>query len=65
MRTIFLGKSNIKGGWETIPRPLYKKSKLSISQDRQSEMLVFILSPSGGLPKYNKTKVLTTCFDLI
>ena len=33
MRKIFLEKSYIKGGRETIPRPFSKKSKLGISPD--------------------------------
>ena len=39
MRNIFLGKSYTKFDGETIPRPLYKKSKLIIYLDQQSEML--------------------------
>ena len=34
MRNIFVEKSYTKCGEETIPRPLFKKSKLSISQDQ-------------------------------
>ena len=34
MRNIFLEKSYIKYGQETIPRQFSKKSKLSISQDQ-------------------------------
>ena len=34
MRTIFLEKSFLKCGGETIPRPFSKKSKLSIYPDQ-------------------------------
>ena len=36
MRNVFAEKSYIECGGETIPRPLYKKSKLIISLDQQS-----------------------------
>ena len=36
MRNIFAEKSYIEYGGETIPRPLYKKSKLIISLDQQT-----------------------------
>ena len=62
MKKIFLEKSYKKFDGEVSPRPFYKKSKLSTSLDQQSEMFVFFVYPSGGLPKYIKTKVLTTCF---
>ena len=39
MRNIFLEKSCAKCGGEVGPRPFYKKSKLNISLDQQSEML--------------------------
>ena len=39
MKNIFLEKSYAKCGKEASPRPFYKKSKLSISLDQQSEML--------------------------
>ena len=39
MRNIFLEKSYTKWGGDASPRPLYKKSKFSISLDQQSEML--------------------------
>ena len=39
MRNIFLEKSHAKSGGEDNPRPFYEKSKLSIFQDEQSEML--------------------------
>ena len=34
MRNIFVEKSYTKWAGETIPRPLFKKSKLSISPDQ-------------------------------
>ena len=39
MRNVFLEKSYTNCGGEASPRPFYKKSKLSISLDQQSEML--------------------------
>ena len=39
MKNIFLEKSNTKCGGETSPRTCYKKTKLEIPQDQQSEML--------------------------
>ena len=39
MRNICLEKSYTKCGVEAGPRPYYEKSKLSISLDKQSEML--------------------------
>ena len=39
MRQIFLVKSCTIGGGESSSRPFYRKSKLSISLDQQSEML--------------------------
>ena len=38
-RNILPEKSDTKFGGEASPRPFYKKSKLSISLDQQSEML--------------------------
>ena len=44
MRKIFVEKSYAKCGGETIPRPFFKNSKLSISLDQQSKVLyVFFL----------------------
>ena len=40
MRNIFLEKSNTKCGGETIPRPFSKKSKLGMSLDQYSMLLV-------------------------
>ena len=67
MRNILLEKSYIRCGGETSSGPFYKKSKLSISLNQQSEMLkfVFIVYPGWDLQKYIETKVLTTCFYLI
>ena len=39
MTNVFLEKSYTKCGEETSPSPFYKKSKLSIYLDQQSEML--------------------------
>ena len=39
MRNILVEKSYTKCAGETIPRPLSKKSKLSISQDQQCKVL--------------------------
>ena len=39
MTNIFLEKSFTKCGRETIPRPLSKKSKFSISLDQQTKVL--------------------------
>ena len=39
MRNIFLEKPHTKCSGEVSPRTFYKKSKLSISLDHQSEML--------------------------
>ena len=39
LRNIFLEKSYTIYGEETIPRPFFKKSKLSISLDKYSKVL--------------------------
>ena len=39
IRNIFIEKSYTKCGGETIPRPLPKRSKLSISLDQQCKVL--------------------------
>ena len=46
MRNIFVEKSYTKSAGETIPRPLSKKSKLSIFLDQQCKVLnsLFLLS---------------------
>ena len=66
MTYIFLENPYAKFGEKASPRPFYKNSKLSMSLDQQSKMLsgFFIVCPSGGLPKYIKIKMLTTCFYL-
>ena len=38
LRNIFLEKSDTECGGETIPRPLFKKSKLSVSLDQYSKV---------------------------
>ena len=43
MRNNFLEQSYTKCGGEASTRPFYKKSKLSISLDQQSEMLKCLL----------------------
>ena len=43
MRNIFLEKSNIKCGGETISRTFSKKSKLSISLDQLPKVLYSLL----------------------
>ena len=51
-----------------VPDPFIKKAKLSTSLDQRPEMLcsfVFIVCPSGCVPKYTKTKAVITCFDFI
>ena len=61
MRNIFLQKSYTKRDEEASLRTFYKKSKLSISLDEQSEMeysVFYCICP----PKYIKTKVLTRVF---
>ena len=55
MRNIFLEKSYTKCVDETSSKPFYKKTKLNISLNKQSESL-FLL--------YVQTKELTTCFQL-
>ena len=48
MRNIFVEKSYTKCAGETIPRPLSKISKLSISLDQQCKVLnsLFLLYPN-------------------
>ena len=67
MRNIFLEKSYHKCGGETSPRLFYKKSYLSdlLIESLKYYKFVFIVCVSRGLPKYIKTKVLTTCFYFI
>ena len=40
MKNIFLEKSYTKSAGEASPRPCYKKSKLSLSLNQQSEILL-------------------------
>ena len=49
MRNIFLEKSYIKCGGETIPRPFSKKSELSISMDQLSKVLYSLFFLYGKL----------------
>ena len=39
LRSIFLEEGNTKCGGETIPRPFFKKSKLSISLDQYAKAI--------------------------
>ena len=43
MSNIFVEKSYTKCGAESIPRPLYKKSKLSISREIKLQTTLFYL----------------------
>ena len=56
-RNIFLEKSYTKCNGETIPRPISKNSKLSISLDQYSKVLYsfFYCTPSWGLSKNIET----------
>ena len=66
MRNIFLEKSYIKSTGKTSSQPFSKKIKIE-PLDQQSRVLYsfFIVCPIGGLSKYFKTKVKTTCCSLI
>ena len=66
MRKTFLEKSYTECDGEASDRLFYKKGKLSISLDQQYQMSqsLFFVSPCRSLPKYIKTKVLTTCLYL-
>ena len=48
-RNIFLEKSYTKHGGETIPRPFFKKSKLSVYLDQYSKALYIFLLLFGKL----------------
>ena len=63
VRNIFREKSHTKFGGESSPKHFSKKSKLSISQDQESEILysLFLLYVQVG--DY-QNKVLITCFYL-
>ena len=67
MRNVFLEKSGTKYGEDISPRLFFKKSKLSISLDQQSEVSYscVIVYPRQGLPKHVETKVLNTCFHFM
>ena len=62
MRNNFLEKSYTKCAREASPGSL-EFGHISRSTCYVIQFL-FIVSPSGGLAKQFKTKVLTTCFDL-
>ena len=49
LRNIFLEKSYTKYGGETIPRPFYKKLKLSIFLDQYSKVLYILFLLLGKL----------------
>ena len=59
MRKSFLKKSYTKFDGETSPRAISKKSKLKFYT------VCLIFCPSGRLPKYIETALLTICFYLI
>ena len=42
LRNIFLEKSCTKCGGASIPRPIFKKSKLSIPLDKYSKVIYFV-----------------------
>ena len=68
MKNSFIEKSSTKDDKENSPRSFFKRTKLSISLDQQSEsfvQFVLIVCQSRALPKYIVTKVLTTCFKFI
>ena len=67
MRNFFLENSYTKCGRETIPRLFYKKSKLRLSLDQYSKVLLFCFPclPSSGPSKVIKAKVQINCFYLI
>ena len=70
MRNIFLEKSYIKRGGETIPKPFFLKKK---NEDWAYLKMIslkfykvcFDCMPSWGLSKYNEIKLPNTCFYLI
>ena len=64
IRNIVLEKSYTKYGGETIPRPSFKKSKLSIFLDQYSKVLysLFLLYAKLKAIKYIETTLQTTCF---
>ena len=62
---VFKKKTYAKYCQEPSTRPFYKKSKLSISLNQQSEILcnLFLFYAQGEV--YPSSKVSTTCFDLV
>ena len=67
MRNISVEKSYTKCAGETIPRPLHKKSKLSISLDQYYKVLnsLFLLYAYLRAIQYSEYKLQTTRFYLI
>ena len=67
LRNIFAEKSYTKYTAESIPRPLSKISKWSISLDQQCNVfsVCFYCMLIWGLLKYSDVKLQTTCFYLI
>ena len=68
IRNLFLEKLYRKYVEDASLRPFNNKSKLGMSLDQESEILlkfVFVVCVSQGLPTYVKTKVMTTCFYLL
>ena len=61
MRNIFLEKLYLKWSGEASSRPFHKKSKLTISVDQQTEMLVVNVSNSRST-KNIKINMMTACF---
>ena len=62
MRNIFFEKSYAKCGGEGSPRTFCKKIKIELIWiNSLSRKFIFIVCQSRSLPKYTKTKVLTTC----
>ena len=61
---IFLEKSYTKCGKETISRPFFKKSKLTIPLDQYWKFQIFCFNflPGWGLSKVIETKLQTICF---
>ena len=67
MRSIFLEKSYTKCGEETSPRPFSEKLKWAYIWINSLKFytVCFYCLASWGLLKYIKTKLQTTCFQLI
>ena len=66
-RNIFVEKAYTKYVSETIPGPLSKISRLSISLDQCGKVLssLFLLYANLRLSKYSEIKLRTTCFYLV